>query len=378
MNQVNLTQTLDNKNKKMQVKVQVVTLDDNLEHPYFSSIDLAKDNVSPVGVAKLMSVYDKQILDYWTNYIGIVVLSFDMTETHHINTNDAPFFKQYGLPQRLQNTKYNYSFICKVSKIKPKGKQIIIYLEDLGWKFLQKVPQEFRDAYIAGQPLDKAFQAICEFLGVEFAYSIEDLQEYNFGADGYSVEKEGQVIETVETILSEWKNSENETTEDSILDNAIAEVSNLIDFDKNNKNNKNYVKNKQQQNNNIQQKTKNEEQLEELTEEFNQKIIDLFIGNTFYESELIENVMHYDYITVTPSGNNTTNNISQINTDNQQNNNTTNNQEPSSNDHHRKALNMTEIRSLTVSEATEKAKQTKVYDNKTLKRLRRRALGAYW
>ena len=81
----------------------------------------------------------------------------------------------------------------------------IIHIEDIGWKFLQKVPKEFRDTYIANQSLDKAFQAICEFLGVEFAYSIEDLSEYTFGADGYSITKDGQVVEDVETILSKKK-----------------------------------------------------------------------------------------------------------------------------------------------------------------------------
>ena len=394
MDQINLTQTLDKKNKKMEVNVQVITLDDNLEHPYFSSIDLAKDNVSPIGIAKLMSVYDKQILDYWTNYIGTVILSFDMIETHHINTNDTSFSEQYGLPQRLQNTKYNYSFICKVSKIKHKGKQIIIYLEDLGWKFLQKVPKEFRETYIAGQSLDKAFQAICEFLGVDFAYSIKDLQEYNFGADGYSIEKEGEVIEIVETMLSKLKTQEEEEKENNPLDQEDYENPSLIEFDNENKNNEDYVRNDKQNNRQINEPTEEEKVVEEYEEEFNQKILDLFIGNTFYESKLTSNIMSYDSITITPTSNSDTNinnnensmtgvEISENNNDQDNATNSpfldiTGGLQLSKNDHGKKALNMSYIKTLNTTEAAELAKKTNIYDNKTIKRLRRRALGAYW
>ena len=114
----------------------------------------------------------------------------------------------------LKNDEYNYAYIGKVARFKQVGTTFIVYLEDLGWKFMQKVPKAFRDTYISGQSLDNAFQAICEFMGVEFAYSIEDLSGYNFGADGYSVEKDGKVIEDVSTILSEWANKKEEDEEE--------------------------------------------------------------------------------------------------------------------------------------------------------------------
>ena len=218
MTDIAFVQTLNSQSRNMQVDVQVITLDDNLNHPYFTSIDISKDNLSPIGIAKIIAPYDNQISKYWTVYTGIVILSFNLKELQQQNTNSSMFLQAHELSEHINNDEYNYSFICKVSKLKEKGKTIIVYLEDLGWKFLQKVPQEFRMQYIAGQPLDKAFQAICEFLGIEYAYSIEKLQEYNFGADGYSIEKEGQVIETVETVLSEWKTQTEEEEENNPLD----------------------------------------------------------------------------------------------------------------------------------------------------------------
>ena len=110
--------------------------------------------------------------------------------------------------KELTNDEYNYSLICKISKLRHKGKKIIIYFEDLGWKFLQKVPSEFRQTFIAGQPLDKAFQAICEFLEVDFAYSIETLHEYKFESDGYSVTKDNETIENVPNTIQNLTESD--------------------------------------------------------------------------------------------------------------------------------------------------------------------------
>lgn len=389
-----LIQTLNSQTKNMQVDVRVITLNDNLHHPYFTSIDISKDNLSPIGIGKIITVYSSDILKYWTNYTGIVVISFNMKESKNINTNSSNFTKTYGLPERLENNEYNYSLISKVSKIKHKGKQITIYLEDLGWKFLQKVPKEFRETYIAGQSLDKAFQAICEFLGVDFAYSIKDLQEYNFGADGYSIEKEGEVIEIVETMLSKLKTQEEEEEENNPLDQEDYENSSLIEFDNENKNNEDYVRNDKQNNRQISEPTEEEKVVEEYEEEFNQKILDLFIGNTFYESKLTSNIMSYDSITITPTSNSDTNinnnensmtgvEIGESNDDQDNETNSpfldiTGGLQLSKNDHGKKALNMSYIKTLTTTEAAELAKKTNVYDNKTIKRLRRRALGAYW
>lgn len=312
----NLVRSADKKNKNLQVEVQVVTLEDNLDHPYFSLIELSKNNLSPIGVAKLEAPYTPYISNYWIKYQGAVVISFDMTDLHHTNTNSQSFFdfvnttesqkvEDYtGMTQRIQNDQYNYSFICKISRFKQVGNKFVIYFEDLGWKFLQKVPKAFRDSFIAGQYLDDAFQAICEFMGVEFAYSIEDLHEYNFGADGYSIEKEGQVIEDVETVLSEWGAEKKDDEEEDPLDDPKLENPALINLDNENKNNDEYTNPTEEETGTTGEEETDENSIQDKIEryqaEFDQKVLDLFIGNTYYESNLIDPILNYNSITITP------------------------------------------------------------------------------
>lgn len=281
-----------------QVIAQIITLKDNLTHPYFSSIDMSKDGTSPIGIAKFHVVYDQQILDYWAKYDDIVVVSFDITDLNRENTNSLNFSESHELNGRLQNEEYNYSFICKVSRVKQKGKEIIIFLEDLGWKFLQKVPVEFRQTYIANQYLDDAFQAICEFLDVRFAYSIEDLHKFQFGGDGYSITKDGEVIDSVQTILTEELPTLEEPTDP--LDDPIFEDQGLFDLLIGK------TDTEQEDSNTNQPLTENEDtsledKIEKYQEDFDKKILDLFIGNAYYDSDLVNPVLDYNRITITPT-----------------------------------------------------------------------------
>ena len=59
-------------------------------------------------------------------------------------------------------------------------------------------------------------------MGVDFAYSIEDLSKFNFAADGYSIEKDGQVVEDVVTILSEWGKGNEEEEEEETEDERVS------------------------------------------------------------------------------------------------------------------------------------------------------------
>ena len=284
-----------------EVIAQIITLKDGLTHPYFSSIDISKDNTSPIGIAKFRTFYDQQIIDYWTKYDGVVVISFNINDLHRENTNSLNYSELYGLHGRTQNEEYNYSFICKVSRTKQKGKEIIIFLEDIGWKFLQKVPTEFRQTYIANQYLDDAFQAMCEFLDVHFAYSLEDLHNFQFGADGYSVTKEGQVIEEVQTILTTMV-TDIPDTEDPLSD-PIFENQGLLDLLGMNTE-KRDLNEDYSLSENVDESL--EQKIQEHQEDFDKKILDLFIGNAYYDSDLVNPVLDYGRITVTPSSNTST------------------------------------------------------------------------
>ena len=333
---------------QLETDISIITLSDNISHTYCSKIKWDKDNYSPLGTAQLVMPYSKEIEAYWIKYSGAVVIhanlnfrpqSLTQATMYQMEDTLSLNMKNYQKNQQqekevtkkkdkktnkihLQNDYYNYSFIGKTARFKQVGKTFIVYLEDLGWKFIQKVPKEFRDSYIAGQSLDDAFQAICEFMGVDFAYSIEDLSEYHFSADGYSIEKDGQVIEDVPSILKEWKaktedeEEENETQDESMgksINQEGFESSGLQEYKNKQKQSNNQSSNSlnaqvtNQTNNQENQDNKVEEQqqtptekIEKYQEEFDRKIKDLFIGNTFYDSNISDPILNYDWITIVP------------------------------------------------------------------------------
>ena len=182
-----IKQTDPNKKEYYITDVSVITLDDNLQHNYFSSVRWSKYNQDPMSEAMMIMPYDETIAMYWEKYAGTVVISGKLS-SQTVNTNSTDFFtntiqvqhkkaieknkilrqkhkeelteeekkfyeKQDNkeLSQRLINDNYNYSYIGKVSRFQQKGKKFIIYIEDLGWKFAQKVPKEFRDTFVANQ-----------------------------------------------------------------------------------------------------------------------------------------------------------------------------------------------------------------------------------
>lgn len=330
-------------NMMLENDISVITVDDNINHTYCSKIRWDKDNFLPIGTAQLTMPYSKDIEQYWIKYSGIVVIHANLNS--HTNSVIASQLKvpdtiSLNLKKyvdtevdiddkkrtlRFKNDEYNYAFIGKISRFKQVGKTFIIYLEDIGWKFLQKVPQEFRNSYIANQSLDDAFQAICEFMGVDFAYSIEDLSEYNFAADGYSVQKDGEIIETVPTILTEWvDNPEDDEEEDDeggldpdngfesetlkeVVDQQKNALRNQLSNNQSNKSLNAQTTNSESVDNVIDNNTEEEQntqsiqdKIEQYQQEFDDKIKDLFIGNSFYDSNTSDPILNYNNITITP------------------------------------------------------------------------------
>ena len=399
----------------------IITLKDELVHKYFTYISWEKDNNTPVGYAEARTLYHKDILKYWTSYDGVVVIHAQLTKREENNTsiNALPntSLKSKTIQQinvevddenkiRINNEYYNYSFIGKIHKVRHIGQNIIIKFEDLGWKFLQKVPKDFRDTYIAGQSLDNAFQAICEFLGVDFAYSIEDLNQYNFAADGYSIEKDGTIIEEVPSILSEYDMKNEEITNadsDEELANGLQEIGDeysaleSAEIQQIMKNNDSETQQNNETEETEEDKSDLDNKIEQYEQEFNNKIKDLFIGNTIYNSNVTDAILNYDAITITPTvtsdantSNDTSNTNSSSDTSNTSDNSNNTTSSPISNvpqptsraiaAHNKKKiyLNQKYINSLPPQQAAEKAKQTNTYTNDTLKRLRRRAMGLWW
>lgn len=385
-NMTELINQLNPSGNNYKTDVSIITLDDGLQHNYFTSISYQKDNYTPIGTAIMIMPYIDEVAQYWTKYYGTVVVSAKL-DSQKVNTNSEDYFKNTietqhkkaiekakiirtksgveltaeqqkaqdekdnkKLSQRFINDYYNYSFIGKVSRFTQKGKKFVIYLEDLGWKFMQKVPKEFRETYIANQSLDDAFQAMCEFMGIEFAYSIEDLNEYNFAPDGYSIQKDGETIEDVPSLFKEWGDTSEEEEEEedvnpTVTGKAIGEDQATNNNKSKNKSNskskkkKNKSSNKKNSNNNKTSKSTNtndkslassstnkdgtpyssatgteegekkeeeddtnsvQDKIDKFQEEFDLKVKDLFIGNTYYDSDMSNPILDYNKITITP------------------------------------------------------------------------------
>lgn len=279
----------------LEAKINVVTLNDNLSHDYFSSIEWGKDNYSPIGIAKLECLYDPKIMSYWSTYKGTVIVNADLRNS------------------TTKNKPYNYSFIGKVNRFKQKGYNLIITLEDIGYKFLEKVPQDFRDNFIANQTLGDAFQAICEFLDVEFAYSIDDLEDFTFANDGFSIKKNGETIEEVNNIFKILGSNKQE--EESSLNSQTFENSGLINYNQKQTQqttqqslqNSSLASSSINSRNQIQNEVDNDkkkEKKDKYQKNFDKKIRDLFKGNVYYQSNIESNTHSYDNITIEPKDNN--------------------------------------------------------------------------
>lgn len=313
---------MDFPNISLTNKISVITLDDNLEHNYLINMEWTKDNNLPVGYTYFTTLYQKEILQYWMTYKGIVIVNAQLIEKDkeikkQKAANNLPnsSLQSTAIQKINQNEYYNYSFIGRVNRAKQVGQSVQVHLEDVGWKFLQKVPHEFRQSYIAGQSLGDAFQAMCEFMGVDFAYSIEDLDKYKFSADGYSIEKDGTIIEEVQTVFEEWSNAKNEDEEMAkALTDIGNEFSGVIDAKKaasiisdvasalNPKITNTTPNAISTTDNNVDDTTNNlqDDKIEKYQEEFDEKIKNLFIGNTLYDSNVTDPVLNYGAITIQP------------------------------------------------------------------------------
>ena len=65
-----LIKNLNESGYNFKSKILVVTMDDNLKHPYFTNIEVNRDNVTPAGSCILVAPKEKELSKYWTNYFA--------------------------------------------------------------------------------------------------------------------------------------------------------------------------------------------------------------------------------------------------------------------------------------------------------------------
>lgn len=163
-----------NKNEQghPQNNIVVITADDNLIHNYFYDLDVSWDASNCLSSAIIkMPKMDTQNTNYWVTYQGQLTIyvghdfTFDYVNSNKYNNEqDAA----NSLVKYWDNSDIKPFFRGEISRVKEFENDIKIYVDSIGRRFQQKIPDEFRQAFIYNQNVRDAFQAICEFLGVQY------------------------------------------------------------------------------------------------------------------------------------------------------------------------------------------------------------------
>ena len=171
LDDINTANNQDDKQEPMN-NIVVITSDDNLIHNYFYGLDVSWDASNCLSSAIIkMPKMDAENVNYWATYQGqlTIYIGHDFV-FDYVNSNS------YGTEQDAANALVKYwdnsdilpLFKGEISRIKERENDITIYVDSIGRRFQQKIPDEFRQAYIYNQNVRDAFQAICEFLGVKY------------------------------------------------------------------------------------------------------------------------------------------------------------------------------------------------------------------
>ncbi len=421
--------------------ITVITADDNLIHNYFSSLDVSWDASNCLSSAIIKAPkMDTINTNYWTTYTGQLTIYAGYNFTFdYVNNNAYPTEQDAAnsLTKYWDNSNIKPFFRGEINKVKEMENDIIIYVDSIGIRFQQKMPDEFRQSFVNNQNVRDAFQAICEFLGVFYICppktatenEEEEVEEESASTDGTEndVNKQQDKVKKIQQqVKSKVKkskaeqdkkatnqsdnqsDSESDEEEDGEEDTDLTNNEEIeapqngygdINFDANGAivHGSKVIETSPDMAETLLAMDENplEKYLEDETGiiESVQKLLD---GEMF--DELHNKVMDYGAITVEPKST-TTSNISTEGSsgstgDTSGNSNDSDNNSSSASEltnpqptsraiaGHKKSnkitLNQSYINSLKPAQAAAKAKQTNAYTEDTLKRLRRRAAGLWW
>lgn len=234
LDDINTAKNQDDKQEPMN-NIVVITSDDNLIHNYFYGLDVSWDASNCLSSAIIkMPKMDAENVNYWATYQGqlTIYIGHDFV-FDHVNSNS------YGTEQDAANALTKYwdnsdilpLFKGEISRIKERENDITVYVDSIGRRFQQKIPDEFRQAYIYNQNVRDAFQAICEFLGVKYICppkTVVDNSETQQAADN------PQTPSDTDTKLQQEQNIAN-----TVANKTANEVNNSNNDENNNNNNNN-------------------------------------------------------------------------------------------------------------------------------------------
>ena len=152
--------------------ITVITADDNLIHNYFSSMDVSWDASNCLSTAIIkMPKMNTENTNYWVTYTGQLTIYAGYNFVFdYVNENSNPTEQDAAnsLVKYWDNSNIKPFFRGEISRVKELNQELVIYVNSIGVRFQQKMPDDFRQAYIYNQNVRDAFQAICEFLGVKY------------------------------------------------------------------------------------------------------------------------------------------------------------------------------------------------------------------
>ena len=162
----------ESKEKVPMNQITVITGEDNLIHNYFYDFEHSWDATNCLSVATIkMPKMDTENVNYWVTYQGPITIyggrnyTLDKVNDNSHNTEQEA---ANSLAQYRDDADIIPLFRGNVSRVKEHKTHIVLYIDSIGIRFKQKIPEEFRQSYINGQNVRDAFQAICEFLGVQY------------------------------------------------------------------------------------------------------------------------------------------------------------------------------------------------------------------
>lgn len=172
---INLNENISNQDTNPSNQVIVHTKEDNLVHNYFHSFSLYWDAGDPLsGTIIKLPKMDTENTKYWITHNGEITIYLGNEINKQLqqqnNNNSTSTTSYYNLKGMLP------IFRGEVGHIKEYQKVLEIHIDSIGKRFKQKIPDEFRQAYIYNQNVRDAFQAICEFLGVKYICPPAELQ----------------------------------------------------------------------------------------------------------------------------------------------------------------------------------------------------------
>lgn len=154
----NLNEVQDNEDD-IKNEMLILTRDDGLVHNYFHYFECYWDAGDCLATVILkFPKTDRSMISYWSKYQGDVYIYSG---------------KEFSKARFESDEAYDIDditpiFVGSVSHIREFYNEIEIYIHNIGTRFKQKIPEEFRNYYIFNQNVRDTFQAICEFLGVKY------------------------------------------------------------------------------------------------------------------------------------------------------------------------------------------------------------------